>query len=399
MPVLDAKVDDGAGPVGLRARLATRARTCRRSSRRTRATSCFQVDVEELYATVIAVLQLQERRRTRLFLRRDGVRPLHVVPGLPAAGPVHHRGPAADGADPQARRSARSRSTTRPGSASPCWPGCTSCCGCRRATRSRTSTSSSSRPARRRRAAPGTRTSPTRCGHEVGEEEAARIAARLGRPSPRRTRRTSRRGSRWATCVASTGWPPGPGSARQPGTRAPSSGPSRPTLPAGPGRPAERRFKLFRRAPLSLTAVLPFFRNLGVEVVDERPYELRRRDGASAWTLRLRAAATRRGRPPRRPRANCSPTRSCGLGGPRRVRRAGPARARGRADLAAGRHPARVHAVPAAGRVHVQPGLRRAPPARQRDDHAAAGEPVRGAVRAGPGAARRRPRSTTTAAA
>ncbi len=47
--------------------------------------------------------------------------------------------------------------------------------------------------------------------------------------------------------------------------------------------PQERRFKLFRCAPLSLTAVLPFFRNLGVEVVDERPYHLRRRDGTSAW--------------------------------------------------------------------------------------------------------------------
>ncbi len=36
----------------------------------------------------------------------------------------------------------------------------------------------------------------------------------------------------------------------------------------------ERRFKLFRREPLSLTTVLPFFRNLGVEVTDERPYEI-----------------------------------------------------------------------------------------------------------------------------
>jgi len=36
--------------------------------------------------------------------------------------------------------------------------------------------------------------------------------------------------------------------------------------------PDERRFKLYRLAPLSLTQVLPFLSNLGVEVVDERPY-------------------------------------------------------------------------------------------------------------------------------
>jgi glutamate dehydrogenase len=47
--------------------------------------------------------------------------------------------------------------------------------------------------------------------------------------------------------------------------------------------PDERRFKLFRHEPLSLTTVLPFFRNMGVEVVDERPYELVRPDGSVAY--------------------------------------------------------------------------------------------------------------------
>jgi glutamate dehydrogenase len=45
----------------------------------------------------------------------------------------------------------------------------------------------------------------------------------------------------------------------------------------------ERRFKMFRLEPMSLTGVLPFFRNLGVEVTDERPYELTRRDGHVAY--------------------------------------------------------------------------------------------------------------------
>ncbi|MFZ0159184.1 MAG: NAD-glutamate dehydrogenase [Kineosporiaceae bacterium] len=45
----------------------------------------------------------------------------------------------------------------------------------------------------------------------------------------------------------------------------------------------ERRFKLYRLAPLSLTEVLPYLANLGVEVVDERPYGLVRADGRHAY--------------------------------------------------------------------------------------------------------------------
>ncbi len=41
------------------------------------------------------------------------------------------------------------------------------------------------------------------------------------------------------------------------------------------GGPHERRFKLYRRAELSLTEVLPLFTHLGAEVTDERPYEVR----------------------------------------------------------------------------------------------------------------------------
>jgi glutamate dehydrogenase len=48
--------------------------------------------------------------------------------------------------------------------------------------------------------------------------------------------------------------------------------------------PEERRFKVYRTgAPVSLSAVLPVLQQLGVEVVDERPYELRRSDQSRAW--------------------------------------------------------------------------------------------------------------------
>ncbi|CAM5684140.1 NAD-glutamate dehydrogenase [Streptomyces griseomycini] len=53
--------------------------------------------------------------------------------------------------------------------------------------------------------------------------------------------------------------------------------------PVGAG-PEERRFKIYRRGEaVSLSAVLPVLQRLGVEVVDERPYELRCADRSLAW--------------------------------------------------------------------------------------------------------------------
>ncbi|HYN66310.1 MAG TPA: NAD-glutamate dehydrogenase [Ornithinibacter sp.] len=51
-------------------------------------------------------------------------------------------------------------------------------------------------------------------------------------------------------------------------------------------RPADapddvRRFKLFRVDPLSLTDILPIFTDMGVEVVDEQPFEVARADGTA----------------------------------------------------------------------------------------------------------------------
>ncbi|WP_416964156.1 NAD-glutamate dehydrogenase [Streptomyces sp. Agncl-13] len=48
--------------------------------------------------------------------------------------------------------------------------------------------------------------------------------------------------------------------------------------------PGERRFKIYRKgASVSLSAVLPVLSRLGVEVVDERPYELRCSNRTTAW--------------------------------------------------------------------------------------------------------------------
>lgn len=48
--------------------------------------------------------------------------------------------------------------------------------------------------------------------------------------------------------------------------------------------PGERRFKIYRSGgQISLSAVLPVLQRLGVEVTDERPYELRCTDRTNAW--------------------------------------------------------------------------------------------------------------------
>ena len=67
-----------------------------------------------------------------------------------------------------------------------------------------------------------------------------------------------------------------------------------------PGRPvdeADLRLKIFRRdVSLSLSQLLPHLTRLGVDVIDERPYELDAGDDGAGLDLRLRAGACRVGR-------------------------------------------------------------------------------------------------------
>ena len=161
-------------------------------------------------------------------------------------------------------------------------------------------------------------------------------------------------------------------------------------LPAD-AEPGDRRLKLYHVGmPVSLSQVLPALQDMGVEVVDERPYEIDRSGRAVGLGLRLRAAlravrrAARRRRPdPVRGRLR---RRLGGRGRERRLQRAGAA---GRADLAAGDGAAGLRQVPAPGRHHVQPALHRGVPHLQHPPRAAAGGAVRGAVRPVPQRARR----------
>ncbi|MER1995666.1 MAG: NAD-glutamate dehydrogenase [Arthrobacter sp.] len=50
---------------------------------------------------------------------------------------------------------------------------------------------------------------------------------------------------------------------------------------------ADARLKLYLLEPRSLTQILPFLHNLGLEVLDERPFEIRRRDGVDFYLYDL----------------------------------------------------------------------------------------------------------------
>lgn len=60
----------------------------------------FQTPIDELFTTVMAIVQIQERNKIRVFLRKD-LRPLLLLPGLRPAGNLLHRSAAEDpaGAD------------------------------------------------------------------------------------------------------------------------------------------------------------------------------------------------------------------------------------------------------------------------------------------------------------
>ena len=142
-----------------------------------------------------------------------------------------------------------------------------------------------------------------------------RPGARAGRGDPDLGRGRRRggpcRGGRGVRCAADRlvrqGFPRGlQGGLPRRGWRSPTSAGSRrcdgpedielstSTRSLGPP-PEERRFKLYTRGALSLTPILPLFTHLGVEVIDERPYELTRSDGAAVFVydfgLRTRPSA------------------------------------------------------------------------------------------------------------
>ena len=141
------------------------------------------------------------------------------------------------------------------------------------------------------------------------------------------------------------------------------------------------RFKVFRSGePMTLSDVLPVLHSLGVQVQDERPYEVRRSDGPLYiydFGLTLPAGA----REIAEVRTNVENAFAAAW---RRRVRSGPvqrAGVPGRTDLAPGRHPAHVREVPAPDRHRVLPGVHGVDVRRVPGDRGRPGVAVRGATR------------------
>ncbi len=230
----------------------------------------FQADVDNLYETAMAVTQLQERRRTKVFVREDAfgrfVSCLVFIPRDRYNTSVRLRmaeilKETFGGVDiefsARVSESALSRlqfvvRVQRGGRVRTLDPG--------------------ELDALEQRLVEVSRTWSDRLGDVLreayGEEEGDRLLDRFGRAFPTAyeetftvtqgladVRHLDRLGDERGTSVALYRPLDGPGDIR--------------------------RFKLFRVDPLSLTDILPIFTHMGVEVVDEQPFQVDRADGTS----------------------------------------------------------------------------------------------------------------------
>ena len=253
----------------------------------------FQISVDELLPIALGVLRLRERKQVKLFLRRGRLRPLHLVPDLPAARPLHHQDPPADAGDPAARRSAappldysamigesalaRLHVVVRGERGRPLPP-----------TRVDVEELEARLAAATRSweddLADGDRRAVRRGGGRPADPPVRR------RPSPRATRPTSRPGRPSPTCAGWRRWP------------APTDEIGINLYEPYDAAEGERRLKIYRLgAPISLSQVLPLLqrhgrRGRGRAAVRDRPGQ--RPGDQERLDLRLRAAlhAARRGR-------------------------------------------------------------------------------------------------------
>ena len=298
----------------------------------------FQIDVDDLLRIVTSVLHLRERRQLRLFLRRDAYgRFMSALVYLPRdryttevrlvmAG-VLRRAFGVQDVDYTARVTesvlARLHFVVRgePGADA----------ARRRRPRARG-------PAGRRGAVverrPG-RGRPVDAAAAGGRGPAAGL--RRGVPGGLPGGLPGRRGGR-ATC---SGWPRWCPTGRSPWR----------CTPARARRPTAGGSSCSATGRCPLSQLLPVLQSLGVDVVDERPYEIERGDGRRRWVydVGLRLPGRRRGAARGRRRRAVHRRLRRGVVRPRRgrrLRRAGDPRA---ARLAAGGGAARVRALPAAG--------------------------------------------------
>ena len=240
-------------------------------------------------------MHTRERRQLRLFIRRDTYgRYLSCLVYLPAR-PLQHQRPRADRGDPQGAARRRDGRVHRPGqrvddrAAALRGPPARGRADRRRRHRRPRAPARRGRPLVARRLRHRRHERVRRGGGRPPGPPVRRLVPgglqgglpprhRRGRPRPARGDRR-RRDRRASTC--------------------------RSTRRSDAGR-GEARLKVFRIGPpLSLSEVLPMLSSMGVEVVDERPYEL---EGLDRPIVHLRLRAALRPDRARRTRASCSRT-------------------------------------------------------------------------------------------
>ena len=283
------------------------------------------------------------------------VRSLPVLSGLPAPGPLHHLGAATDGRDPAPPSSAGNRSTTPPGSPSRCWRGCTSSSGCRSAKRWARSTYARLE----KELTLATRSWNDEFADMIADaDQSDQLATLVGAlPEGYKEDYTPVQAVQDLTALTTLAGDHDMSMALYAPSRAVDE--------------ADLRLKIFRRdASMALSRILPHLTLLGVDVIDERPYELALGNDRARVHLRPGGHGSRwggSGSPPldhRGAAAVHGRVRRLVRGSERtgRLQRAGD----GRRSLLARRQPAaHRRSLPAPGRRHLQPDLHR-PGARAR---------------------------------
>lgn len=230
----------------------------------------FQASIENLYETAMAVTQLQERRRTKLFIREDDfgrfVSCLVYIPRDRYNTGVRLRMAdiltetfGGESVEFAARVSESALSRLQFVVRVP------------RGRRVRT-LDRAEQEHLEQRLVEVSRTWSDRLGDalraEHGEEEGDRLMDRFGRAFPTAYEETFSVNQGLADLQHLDRLGPGRGT-------------SVALYRQAEGTADTRRFKLFRVDPLSLTDILPIFTHMGVEVVDEQPYEVERADGTT----------------------------------------------------------------------------------------------------------------------
>ena len=312
------------------------------------------------------------------------LRPLHVRPRLPSARPVHHeRAPAHRAGTPRdlRRRVHRLRGADDRIRAGPAvLPDPAS----EERRRQQRQHATSWRSGWSARPAPGAKASPRSCAPAPTAPVASRTTAPRNsppygpRPSRRATASTTRWRMPWRTSPASRSTVPrraaGEAAKEHPGVHV--------YLPDGAGATLEEdaRVKLYMLEPKSLSQILPYFHNLGLEVLDERPFEIETADHRDffLYDLGLKYPAGRgpaQDRPAARRLLRRRRVRCGGIG---QLRPAGAARGDA---LAPGRRAARLRQVHAPDGQHQLLRIPRRHPAGQPGCHPRAQCPVRGPLR------------------